>query len=126
MSATFTLASASSRRDVCQLAQTAPVGTVVTFKKATRTIPQNDRFWAMLTDVARQATHNGRRYPAETWKALFMQAHGYEVQFMMGLQGEPFPMGFRSSKLTKDQMTELMDFIEAWSAQNGVKLREIA
>lgn len=100
----------------------APEGTVVQFRKPGRTISQNDRMWAMLTDVSRQATHNGKRYTPDQWKCLFMHACGHEVHFMAGLNGEPFPAGFRSSKLSKEQMIELQDFIEWWCAENGVKL----
>jgi hypothetical protein len=124
MTATLILDSNARRALAVEWVMAAPMATVLTFRKPGRTIPQNDRFWAMLTDVARQAQHNGRKYSADAWKALFMNALGHEVNFMMGLSGEPFPIGFRSSKLTKEQMSELMDFIEAWAAQNGVKLRE--
>jgi hypothetical protein len=99
----------------------APFGTTVTLKKPGRTIPQNDRMWAMLTDVATQVQHNGRRYSIEQWKCLFMHACGHETHFMTGLSGEPFPAGFRSSSLTKEQMSEMMDFMESWGAENGVK-----
>jgi NinB protein len=102
----------------------APEGTAVIWKKPGRTIPQNDRMWAMLTDVASQVEHNGKRWTADQWKQLFMNACGYEAHFMPGLNGEPFPAGFRSSKLNKEQMTELMDFIDAWGTQNGVKWSE--
>lgn len=80
--------------------------------------------WALLADVA-QAQPRGRQHTPETWKALFMHACGHETRFEMGLNSEPFPMGFRSSKLTKEQMGELMDFIEAWGAQNGVRFSDV-
>ncbi|MDE0590449.1 recombination protein NinB [Halocynthiibacter sp. C4] len=102
----------------------APAGVVVKFYKPKRTIPQNDRMWAMLTDVASQATHNGQKYSPDQWKCLFMDACGHEVAFMQGLSGDWFPAGFKSSKLNKEQMGELMDFIEAWAAQNGVTLKD--
>lgn len=112
------------RDEIIRWARIAQAGTVVTFRKPGRTVAQNDRMWAMLTDVAEQAEHNGKRYTTDQWKALFLHACGHEVHFMAGLNGEPFPAGFRSSKLSKEQMGELMDFIEAWGAQNGVVFRE--
>ena len=102
----------------------APIGTVVRFLPPKRTLPQNDRMWAMLTDISKQVTHNGNKYSPEDWKALFMHACGHEVRFMPGLSGEPFPAGFRSSKLSKEQMTELMDFISCYAAQNGVRFEQ--
>lgn len=102
----------------------APNGTVLLFQKPRRTIPQNSRLWAMLTRIAMQAHHNGQRFSPEEWKCLFMQACGHEVAFLPGLSGGFFPAGFRSSKMTKEQMGELMDFIEAWAAENGINLEE--
>jgi hypothetical protein len=49
-----------------------------------------------------------------------MQACGHAVHFEAGLSGEPFPVGFRSSRLTKRQMCELIDFIQAWGDEQGV------
>jgi len=75
--------------------------------------------WAMLTDVSR-AKPEGRMHTPDTWKALFMQACGHAVHFEMGLSGEPFPVGFRSSRLSKAQMSELIEFILAWGTEKGV------
>lgn len=74
----------------------------------------------MLTDISRQCPE-GRHYTPETWKALFMHACGHEVQFIPGLSGDPFPVGFRSSKLDKRQMAELIEWISAYGAEHGVK-----
>lgn len=124
MTATLILDSKANRARAVEWVMMAPLQTVVTFRRPGRTIPQNDRMWAMLTDIARQAEHNGRRYSPDDWKCLFLHALGHEARFMAGLSGEPFPVGFRSSKLSKEQMGELMDFMEAWAAENGVELRE--
>lgn len=99
----------------------APTGTRVEFKGPKRSIEQNDRMWAMLTDVATQKTHAGRRFTTDQWKVLFMHACGRETQFLPALNGGAFvPYGQSSSDLSVSEMTELMDFIEAWGAQNGV------
>ena len=111
------------REQAHKLVDAAPVGAVVTVAPPKRTIPQNARFHAMLTDVS-LAMPGGRRHTPEVWKAIFMNACGYAVQFEAGLSGEPFPVGFRSSRLSKKQMGELMDFIEAWGAENGVTFHD--
>ncbi len=73
----------------------------------------------MLSDVSRAMT-DGRRHTAEVWKTLFMHACGHAVQFETGLNGQPFPTGFRSSQLTKSQMGELIEFIYSFGAEKGV------
>lgn len=108
------------RRDLAhKLVAAAPVGAVMTISPAKRSTDQNSRFWAMLSDIAR-AKPEGRVHTPEAWKALFMHALGHSVRFEMGLNGEPFPVGFRSSKLTKGQMSDLMEFMSAWAAERGV------
>lgn len=99
----------------------APPRTRVEFKAEKRTLPQNDRMWAMLTDVSVQKEHAGRRYTPDQWKVLFMHACGREVQFIPALDKTTFiPWGQSSSDLSKDEMSELMDFMEAWGAEHGV------
>lgn len=105
----------------------APAGTRVEFKKPRRTLPQNDRFWAMLTDIAQQKEHLGRRYTTDQWKVLMMHACGREVQFLPALDGSTFvPWGQSSSDLSKEEMTELIEFMFAWGAENGVMFNDPA
>jgi len=103
----------------------APWGARVEIKAAKRSIPQNDRMWAMLTDVATQKKHHGRRYTPDQWKVLFMHACGREVQFIPSLDGATFiPWGQRSSDLSKDEMSALIECILAWGTENGVKFHD--
>ena len=99
----------------------APRGSVSKVAAPNRTIDQNDLMWAVLSEIS-VAKPDGRRHTPEMWKALFMHACGHEVQFLQGLDGNPFPVGFRSSRLSKAQMSELLEFIFAWCAQKGVTL----
>jgi hypothetical protein len=103
----------------------APPGTRVEFKGAKRSVEQNDRMWAMLTDVATQKTHAGRRYTTDQWKVLFLHACGREIQFLPSLDNSTFiPWGQSSSDLSKAEMTELIEFIFAWGSENGVAFHE--
>ena len=99
----------------------SPLGTRVEFKGPRRTLPQNDRMWAMLTDIAMQKEHCGRRYSPDQWKAIFMHACGRELQFIPTLEGDGIiPWGLSSSDLSKEEMSNLIAFMEAWGAQSGV------
>ena len=106
-----------------RLIDSAPVDGVVNVKAATRTSEQNARMWAMLSDVSR-AKPEGRTHTPDVWKALFMHACGHAVQFEMGLNGQPFPAGFRSSHLTKAEMSDLMECIAEYGARHGVRWSE--
>jgi len=102
-----------------RLIDAAPAGAVVNVRQATRTIDQNDLMWALLSDLSR-AKPQGRKETPDMWKAIIMKACGHAVQFTMGIDGEPFPVGYRTSKLTKAQMSDLIEFIYAYGAENGV------
>lgn len=110
----------SQREFARHLIGLAPQDAVVNIRAATRTVDQNAKMWALLSDVSRTKPE-GRCHTPEVWKALFMHACGHATQFQMGLDGQPFPVGFRTSKLSKAQMSELIEFILAWGTERGVR-----
>ena len=117
--------SAATREKAACWARKAPYGTRVEFKTTKRSLPQNDRMWAMLTDVAQQAKHAGRSYTPDQWKVLFMHACGREVQFIPALDGSTFiPWGQRNSDLSKQEMTDLIEFIFSWGGEHGVTFHD--
>ena len=123
--AVITIQDDQDRKRVGSWASRAPLGTRVEFKRAKRSVPQNDRMWAMLTDVAAQKEHASRKYTTDQWKILFMHACGREVQFIPSLDNSTFiPWGQSSSDLSKQEMTDLIEFIFAWGAENGVVFRD--
>lgn len=117
---TIILHGLSSRQKAENIVNAAPSGSVMTVKPPTRSLDQNAKMWALLSDVSR-ACPQGRRLTPDVWKAVFLHACGHAVQFEHGLSGEPFPVGFRSSRLSKAQMSELIEFILAWGTENGVE-----
>ena len=121
---TIRLTSPQSRNRAAYLCQQAPHGHIASIAPPTRSTEQNDKLWAMLTDVS-VSKPEGRRYTPEQWKCVFMQACGWEVQFLEGLDGQPFPAGFRSSRMTVKQMGDLITFIQAYGDQHGVRWQEV-
>lgn len=122
---TVILRSTASRDGAKRLIDLAPQGAILNIKPATRSNEQNSLLWALLSEVSR-AKPDGREHTPDVWKALFMQACGHAVQFEVGLDGKPFPLGFRSSRLTKEQMTDLIEFILQYCAEKGIHVREAA
>jgi hypothetical protein len=120
---TIPLTSDLQRARAKRLIDRAPDGYVASVQEPRRTQEQNDRMWAMLTDISVQQPL-GRRHTPDDWKAIFMNACGWECQFVDGLDGRPFPKGFRSSHLTKSQMTTLIDFMFAFGAEHDVRWSE--
>ena len=99
----------------------APAGTRVEFKEPKRTLPQNDRMWAMLTDIAKQKEHFGQRYTPDDWKKIILHALGREARFVPALDGQGFiPLGQSSSDLSKAEMSDMIEFMMAWGAENKI------
>jgi hypothetical protein len=113
------------RQKAMSWAHKAPYGTRVEFKAAKRTLPQNDRMWAMLTEIAQQLTWHGVRLTADDWKLVFLDALKREVRMVPNIDGNGFVnLGRSSSDLSKQEFSDLMEIIAAFGAQHGVVFSE--
>lgn len=121
MAQTVILVGDSQRSFAKQLIDKAPKNAVVSIKEATRSNEQSAKMFAMLSDISR-AKPDGRRWTPDTWKAAFMNSTGHQVQFCEGLDDSgPFPLGFRSSRLTVKQMSDLIEVIYEYGSRHGVR-----
>lgn len=105
----------------------APHGAVFTLAEKKRSIPQNSRLWAMLTEIARQATWAGKKRTTEEWKDLFTAAvktAGGDLEAVPGLEGGLMILGLRTSEMSTGEMADLQTYMESWCAQNGVTLSD--
>jgi hypothetical protein len=93
---------------------------VVEIKPETRTLAQNARLWAMLTDVSKQVNWYGRKLSEEEWKHVFTASLAKQ-DVVPGIDGGFVVLGKSTSKMTKPEMSELQDLIEAFGAQQGVR-----
>lgn len=106
------------------LIKSAPPDSGVNIAAPSRTVDQNARMWAMLSDIARAAPE-GRKWTPEAWKCAFMHSLGHQCLFAEGLDGSgPFPIGFRTSRLGKRQMADLITVITEYGDRHGVKWSE--
>ena len=122
MAQTVILRGLEQRALAFRLIASAPTDAVVTIKEGTRTPSQNALMWACLSDIAR-AKPEGRRWSPEIWKAGFMAALGHEIIWQPGIEGAPaFPAGFRTSRLSKARMADLITYIAAYGDRHGVQL----
>lgn len=119
--ALITLHGAADRARAAAWVSDAPFGTRVEFKQTKRSIPQNDRMWAMLTDVARQLPWHGKRLTPDDWKIVFLDALQLETRMVPNLAGTGFVSLRRSSDLSKGEMSDLMELIAAFGAEHGVE-----
>jgi hypothetical protein len=120
---TVRLTSDHARKTAAELAFKAPHGSVANFRPPTRTVDQNSKMWAMLSDIAR-AKPEGRDLTTDKWKSLFMDAIGIPADWEPGINGGVVNVGYRSSRLSKEQMSEMIEQMYAYGAEHGVEWTE--
>lgn len=121
---TIKLVGPEQRQRAYQALLRAPADYVVTIREPNRTLDQNAKMHAMLSDVAR-AEPQGRKLPTEVWKALFMHDAGFKCSFEHTLDGSGVvPLGFKSSHLSKAEFSDLIEAIYAFGSEHGVTWSE--
>lgn len=118
----FTLNTAADRARAMQVITAAPEGSRVDVKAAKRSLPQNDRMWAMLTEIAQQLPWHGVKLRPDDWKLIFLDALKREVRAVPNLDGTGFVnIGRSSSDLSKSEMTDLIELIFQFGAKHGIE-----
>lgn len=110
-----------SQRDFAkQMIDAAPAGYVVKIAAETRRDAQNRKLWPMIADLQRQVPEMAA-YSAEDIKLRFLNALGTEMRFLPALEGQGmFPVGMRSSTLTVEQFSALIELILMFGSKHDV------
>ena len=94
----------------------------ISIKKPTRTLEQNAKMWAMLGDISKQCKHFSDYYSAEDWKDIFTASLSIELKMTPTIQGNRWVvLGLKTRKMNKQQLIELIDFIQSYGDLKGVK-----
>jgi hypothetical protein len=124
--ALITLDGSADRARAGALLAKAPPGTRVEFKAAKRSLDQNSRMWAMLTEVSCQVEWHGMKLRPDDWKLVFLDALKRELRLVPNIEGTGFVnLGRSSSDLTKAEMSDLIELIAAFGANHGVTFRDL-
>lgn len=94
-----------------------------------RSLEQNDLLWAMLTEVAEQlewpVDGKMQKLRPEDWKHILSAGLKREQKVAQGIDGGFVILGQRTSKMTKREMSDLIELIHAFGAERGVKFLDI-
>lgn len=94
---------------------------VVTVRPETRSLEQNARMWAMLTEISEQVEWHGKKLTPQDWKHVF-SASLKRLDVVPNLDGTGFvALGMSTSKMTKAEMSDMQTLMEAFGAEHGVK-----
>lgn len=121
----FVLSHSEARRRAVQTCQEAPDGFVVTVAEPTRNLEQNAAQWPILEAFSEQLEWpvNGRmtKMAAEDWKDLLTAAFRRELaRVAPGLDGGMVLLGARTSKFSKKQFSDWLEFLHSVAADRGV------
>lgn len=115
------------RQRAAALLAKVPSGTRVEFKASKRTLPQNDKLWALLTDVAEQLPWHDTKLRPDDWKLVFMDALKREARLIPNIDGTGFVnLSNSTSDLSKQEMGDLIELIHEFGARHGVKFLDEA
>ena len=120
-----TLRTPEDRIRLFKIVDAAPPGSRVEVKSAKRSIPQNSRLWAMLTEVAQQLPWHGQKLRPDDWRLLFLDALKRELHMVPNLDDTGFvALRCSTSDLSKSEMSDMISLIESFGANHGVKFSD--
>ncbi len=127
MKRTFILSHSTARSNAAKAVQDAPEGFAVTISEPTRNLDQNAAQWPILQSFSDQLQWpvNGRMewISPDEWKDVLTCAFKREtVRVAMGLDGGMVMLGRRTSKFSKAEFSDWLEFLNATAALRDVDL----
>lgn len=119
------LVDSAVRERAAQECWDAPEGSVVRFGEPTRSLEQNALMWSVLAAFSEQTEWpvNGRmvKLSPDDWKDLLTAAFQNETaRLAAGLNGGVVMLGLRTSRMTKRQFSDWLEFLHATAVERGV------
>jgi hypothetical protein len=101
-------------------------------KAESKSRDQEEKYHAMIAEIAEQAQHLGAKWSTEDWKRLLVDL----FTKVLGLQsGKIIPsldgngivqLGMQTRSFTKEQAMDFITFLESWGAENGIIFKDVA
>jgi hypothetical protein len=117
--------SKADRNLIERWAHGVPDGTTVEFRAPRRSIDQNALMWSLLGQISKAVDWYGQKLSSEDWKDV-LTASLRRTRVVPGIDVGTFvPLGMRTSQMTKEEISDLLELIYAFGAERGVKFREL-
>ena len=124
MKRTFFLVHDLARQNAIEAVKSAPDGYCVEVKQRTRSLDQNARMWAMLSELSRQVEWHGQHLTPENWKDMCTAALKRQA-VVPGVDGGFVVLGTSTRRMTVGEMSDLIEFITAFGAERGVVFNDM-
>jgi hypothetical protein len=91
---------------------------------------QEEKYHAMIGEIAKQAQHLGAKWIAEDWKRLLVDQFCKDTgltgsKVIPNLSGDGIvQLGFQTRNFTKEQASEFVEWLHSWGANNGITFEE--
>jgi len=121
----FVLGSRADRRKAVAFVSEALEGTVVSVGQPVRNGAQSALLHATLGEIADRVQWAGKPRSIECWKRLlvasWLRAEGESIEVLPALDGHGIDLVYQpTSTLSKAQMSSLIEYVNAWAAEQGV------
>ena len=126
----FKLVSEAVKNNLINFIRLLPVDSknplVVNIQEMTRTLEQNARMWATLTDISRQVVWHGLTLTPEEWKHVFTATlKGQKT--VPNLDSTGFiVLGQSTRAMSKRELSDLLELAYSFGAERNVKWSEKA
>ena len=88
-------------------------------KPVTRSLEQNAKMWACLTDISKQVNWYGNTLSPDDWKHV-LSASLRKQRAVPGIDGGFVVVGLQTSHMTIAEMSEMIELAHAFGADKGV------
>jgi hypothetical protein len=88
-----------------------------------RSTEQNSKLWAMLGEVSKQVEWYGQRLTPEEFKHVFSAALKKQ-RVVPGIDGGFVVLGQSTSRMSKAELSEMIELVYAFGAERGVQFKE--
>ena len=125
----FRLSHNTARQNAARAVLEAPEGFMVRIEPPKKSRDQEAMYHAIFAEVANRHTFMGKKWDAETWKRLLVDAFAR----VKAAEGEPIQghgamvpnldhtgfvqLGVQTRRFTKKEASEFIEFLHAWMAE---------
>jgi hypothetical protein len=93
---------------------------IIQERKSTRSLEQNAKMWAALSDIADQVEWYGQKLTKEEWKCV-LSAAIKKQKAVPGIDGGFVIIGAHTSKMSVSEMSDLLELATAFGTQHNVR-----
>lgn len=134
----FMLVHAEARRRAAACCMDSPDGYMVTVSEPAKKRIQEEKYHAMFGDIARQCEFIGKKWDAEDWKRLLVDAFAlamreagtplhHDGRVVPSLDGQRVvQLGIQTRDFYVREAAEFISFLYAWGDERGVEWTEPA